>query len=188
MRGFCKAVRKAVSGVVLGLTVGLLTPLMLPAQSSPSNFLSEFEGKFGASASKIEALAQAMPMSAYSWSPREGVASVVTVYMHIARYNYMYLHENLGLESPISPAEYGRWEEEVTNKDEALEILQASTAYVQSVTEGMSATALEREVTLYGRAVGEWAVLLQLITHMNEHLGQSIAYARMNGVVPPWSM
>ena len=47
--------------------------------------------------------------------------------------------------------------------------------------------AIDAERTLYGRQVGEWAVLLQLVTHMNEHLGQSIAYARMNGVVPPWS-
>ena len=51
----------------------------------------------------------------------------------------------------------------------------------------MDAEALGRTTTLYGRDVGEWAVMLQLVTHMNEHLGQSIAYARMNGVVPPWS-
>ena len=42
-------------------------------------------------------------------------------------------------------------------------------------------------VALEDERVGEWAVLLQLLAHMNEHLGQSIAYARMNGVVPPWS-
>jgi uncharacterized damage-inducible protein DinB len=47
---------------------------------------------------------------------------------------------------------------------------------------------MDNMTRLYGRDVGEWAVLLQLVTHMNEHLGQSIAYARMNGVTPPWSM
>ncbi len=51
----------------------------------------------------------------------------------------------------------------------------------------MDAAEWSRETELYGRTVGEWAVLLQLVTHMNEHLGQSIAYARMNGIVPPWS-
>jgi hypothetical protein len=35
--------------------------------------------------------------------------------------------------------------------------------------------------------VPRWAVMLQLVAHMNEHLGQSIAYARANDVVPPWS-
>ena len=42
--------------------------------------------------------------------------------------------------------------------------------------------------TLYGRRVAGWAVLFQLIAHMNEHVGQSVSYARMNGIVPPWSM
>jgi uncharacterized damage-inducible protein DinB len=59
--------------------------------------------------------------------------------------------------------------------------------YVRGVAAEMDAERLAAETTLYGRQVGEWAVLLQLVAHMNEHLGQSIAYARMNGVVPPWS-
>ena len=49
------------------------------------------------------------------------------------------------------------------------------------------AEALEAETELYGRTGPAWAVLVQLETHLSEHLGQSIAYARMNGVVPPWS-
>ena len=46
---------------------------------------------------------------------------------------------------------------------------------------------LTKMTRLYGRDVAQWAVLLQLVAHLNEHLGQSIAYARSNGVVPPWS-
>ncbi len=59
--------------------------------------------------------------------------------------------------------------------------------HVRGVVDGMSDADLAGPVELYGREVAGWAVLLQLITHMNEHLGQEIAYARMNGVVPPWS-
>jgi len=51
----------------------------------------------------------------------------------------------------------------------------------------MPESQLASQTQLYGRNVQQWAVLLQLLAHMNEHLGQSIAYARMNGVVPPWS-
>ena len=47
---------------------------------------------------------------------------------------------------------------------------------------------LSRMTRLYGREVPGWAVLFQLVSHMNEHVGQSVAYARANGVVPPWSM
>ncbi len=157
------------------------------AQSAPPNFLEEFEGQFGASASKLVALAEAMPGSAYEWSPGEGVASVARVYLHIARYNYMYPNENMGRETPVTPAEYRRWEDEVTDKAQVIEILSASMQYVRELAGSMDAADLGESRMLYGRQVGEWAVLLQLVTHMNEHLGQSIAYARMNGVTPPWS-
>ncbi len=154
---------------------------------APSGFMAEFQGQFGGSAGKLVALAEAMPESSFDWSPGEGVASVARVFMHIARYNYMYPHENMGRETPVPPAEYRRWEAEVSEKAEVVEILKASMDYVRGVAESMDGTAVDRETMLYGRDVGEWAVLLQLVTHMNEHLGQSIAYARMNGVVPPWS-
>lgn len=154
---------------------------------APDGFLAEFDGQFNASARKLVALANAMPESTYDWSPGEGVASVARVFMHIARYNYMYPHENMGRDTPQPPEAYRRWEDEVTSKAEVVAILEASMEYVRSVYGDMSAQDLNRSRTLYGRQVGEWAVLLQLVTHMNEHLGQSIAYARMNGVVPPWS-
>ena len=157
------------------------------AQSTPPSFLEEFEGQFGASASKLVALARAMPESTYDWSPAEGVASVARVYMHIARYSYMYPDQNLGRHTPVSAAEYTRWEDEVSDQAQVVEILEASMQYVRSLAAEMSVSDLETETILYGRDVGEWAVLFQLIAHMNEHLGQSIAYARMNGVVPPWS-
>jgi uncharacterized damage-inducible protein DinB len=115
------------------------------------------------------------------------VASVARVYMHIAAYNYMYPDQNLGRDTPVPAAEYGRWEDRVTEKAEVVRILEGSMQYVRSLAEGMSDAELGRETELYGRDVAQWAVLFQLVAHMNEHLGQSIAYARMNGVVPPWS-
>jgi hypothetical protein len=51
----------------------------------------------------------------------------------------------------------------------------------------MSSDDLSKSTLLYGRTVPRWAVMIQLVAHMNEHLGQSIAYARSNNVVPPWS-
>jgi uncharacterized damage-inducible protein DinB len=159
----------------------------IAGQGAPGNFIEEFEGQFGSSGSKIVALAEAMPAEVYGWSPGEGVATVATVFMHIARYNYMYPHENMGRPSPFTPEEYGRWEDEVTDKAEVVRLLNASVEYVYGIARGTKPSDLDVERTLYGRQVGEWAVLLQLVTHMNEHLGQSIAYARMNGVVPPWS-
>ena len=159
----------------------------LSAQSAPSNFGEEISGQFEGSARKLVALAQAMPSDTYLWRPMEGVYSVARVYTHISRYNYMYPDQSLGIESPMGPAEYGRWEEEVFDKDKIVEILSASINHVRAVIDQMSEQDLSKPTRPYGREVGQWAVLLQLVTHMNEHLGQAIAYARMNQVVPPWS-
>ena len=167
--------------VVLGLGVPVA------AQSTPPDFLEEFERQFGASASKLVALAEAMPPEVYAWRPGEGVASVARVYMHIASYNYMYPDQNLGMHSSIGRDEYGRWETDVHEKERVVEILRASMAHVRGVAKAMTIERLDYPTRLYGRDVGEWAVLFQLLAHMNEHLGQSIAYARMNEVVPPWS-
>ncbi|HSM06948.1 MAG TPA: DinB family protein [Longimicrobiales bacterium] len=163
------------------LTLAVTAPV---AAQSPPDFRQEFQGQFEASARKLVALAEAMPEEAWDWRPMEGVASVGEVYMHIARYNYLYPDQNLGMGAPVA---YAGFEEEVTDRDEALEVLATSMDHVRGVLDSMSDEDLESVTRLYGRDVGKWAVLLQLVTHMNEHLGQSIAYARMNGVVPPWS-
>ena len=145
----------------------------LSAQSAPSNFGEEISGQFEGSARKLVALAQAMPSDTYLWRPMEGVYSVARV-------------------PNIIDISYGRgvgysFEEEVFDKDKIVEILSASINHVRAVIDQMSEQDLSKPTRLYGREVGQWAVLLQLVTHMNEHLGQAIAYARMNQVVPPWS-
>ena len=175
--------RKAL--LILTLTISYTSNAL--AQSTPPNFLVEFEGQFNASADKLVALAKAMPEESYAWSPMKGVASVVRVYMHIARYNYFYPEIALGSRSPMGAEEYDSWEEGVADKEKAVAILAESMEHVRKVVDSMSPKDLGEKTRLYGRDVGQWAVLLQLITHMNEHLGQSIAYARMNRVVPPWS-
>ena len=167
------------------LAAAALFPATARAQHTP-DFRAEFKGQFEASAQKLVALAEAMPAETYSWQPMEGVATVAKAYMHIARYNYMYPHLNLGI-APPDGMDYQSLEEAVTEKEEVMRILAASMDHVRGVVDGMSDADLAAPVELYGRGVASWAVLLQLITHMNEHLGQEIAYARMNGVVPPWS-
>lgn len=173
-------IRSAATRACLALVV--CAPLS--AQTAPSEFRAIWQGHFDGSAQKFVALAQAMPASAYAWTPMDGTMSVVEVYMHVARYNYMYLDDNMGIAAPVA---YADLESAVTDKDEAVEILEASMDHVRGAVAAMSDADLEAPTTLYGRDVANWAVLFQLVAHMNEHLGQSIAYARSNGVVPPWS-
>lgn len=134
---------------------------------------------------KVIALANAMPAETYTWSPGEGVLEVGHVYMHIAHYNYLYASQNLGM--PLPEGVEMDEMESVRDKAEVVAALEESTDWAREKISGMNAEALEADTELYGRTGPAWAVLVQLETHLSEHLGQSIAYARMNGVVPPWS-
>ena len=155
------------------------------ASATPPGFRGEILGQFEGSMSKFVALARAMPPEKYTWSPGEGVMTVARVYGHVARYNYYYPASALGI---TAPAGLGLDTlERMTNKASIVALLEQSGAHVRNAVTGMSDEQLAKPTTLYGRRVPQWAVLLQLVAHMNEHLGQSIAYARSNNVVPPWS-
>lgn len=161
-------------------------PAVAVAQGPPPDFKAEFLGQFDASAEKLVSLARAMPADAYDWRPMEGVASVADAYMHIARYNYYYPDTALGVDAPAD-VEYENLQGVVTEKERVVPILERSMEHVRSHVRQMTSEEMASMTRLYGRDVAQWSVLLQLLTHMNEHLGQQIAYARSNRVVPPWS-
>jgi uncharacterized damage-inducible protein DinB len=177
---------RRVAFALLAAALAHALPAPAVAQDGLPDTREELRRQFEASARKLVALAEAMPAETWAWRPMDDVASVARVYMHIARYNYYYPHVALGVEPPDG-LDYDRWEEEVGDKAEAVAILTRSMDHVRGVITGLSEAELAAATELYGREVASWAVLLQLVTHMNEHLGQSIAYARMNQVVPPWS-
>ena len=156
------------------------------AQSTSTDFRDEAIEHFERSSSKIIQLAAAMPEELYGWSPMENVMHVSQVYMHIARYNYLYLSRELGL--PLPAHIDMSTMEAVTEKARVTAMLQESVEYVRRHIAAMNNEDLTRVTRLYGREVPGWAVLFQLVAHMNEHVGQSVAYARMNSIVPPWSM
>ena len=155
------------------------------ADGAPAAFGPEFLGQFNSSMSKFIALAEAMPADKYAWSPGAGVMSVAKVYAHVAHYNYRYPSQNMGVALPAGV----RLDtlEAVAAKEQVVALLRQSAEYVRAAVKQMPESQLAGQTRLYGRDVQRWAVLFQLLAHMNEHLGQSIAYARMNGVVPPWS-
>ncbi len=155
------------------------------AQSSPTDYRDEFLEHFNRSTRKLEMLSKAVPEELYEWSPGEGVMSIARVYAHLARYNYLYLEENLGIPAP-SGIDWANFES-ITDKATVVELLGKSIEHVKRSTGQMTESDLTRPTVLYGRRVAGWAVLFQLLAHMNEHTGQSVAYARMNGIVPPWS-
>lgn len=166
------------------LLLALALPQGAEAQTSVE-VRDRLMGHFNIAMSKFISLAEAMPEELYAWSPGEGVMETGQVYMHVARYNYFYPTGSLGFSVPEGVEMESM--EGVRDKEEVLAALAESRAWALEVVGAMSARELEEETNLYGRTVKKWAVLTQLVSHMSEHLGQSIAYARMNGVAPPWS-
>jgi uncharacterized damage-inducible protein DinB len=181
MSGF----RAVVATAVIVVTVGRSLDAQGATSATPPSFKAEFLGQFESSMSKFVALAKAMPADKYGWSPGAGVMPVARVYGHVARYNYYYPASAMGVAAPSSLGLDSL--EKMTRKAEIVALLEGSAAHVRAAVGKMSDDQLAKPTTLYGRSVPQWAVLLQLVAHMNEHLGQSIAYARSNGVVPPWS-
>jgi uncharacterized damage-inducible protein DinB len=169
---------------LLGLCVALSAP-PVAGQSAPVDFRDEVLVHFERSTRKLIALADAIPEDLYLWSPGEGVMSIAQVYMHIARYNYYYPETALGISAPERMDVPNL--ETISDKAEVTRVLRRSVDHVRKLAKRMTENDLTETTILYGREIPGWSVLLQLIAHMNEHVGQSVAYARMNGVVPPWS-
>lgn len=166
------------------LVLLLAMPAAAGAQQSDA-LRDELMMQFDMSMQKFIGLAHAMPAEKYTWSPGPGVMEVGHVFMHVARYNYLYPSGNMGVPAPDGVDMDAM--ESVRDKAQVVAALEQSHAYVKDAVTAMSTDDLVRQTRLYGRDIRNWAVLVQLVAHMNEHLGQSIAYARMNGIVPPWS-
>jgi uncharacterized damage-inducible protein DinB len=135
--------------------------------------------------SKVVALAEATPQEKYSWRPAEGVRSVSEVFVHIASANYFFVTMT-GVKMPagvVSPTS----EKTVTDKSKVIALVKQSFEHVRNGVTAMSDADMAKETKMFGKPATYETVLFFMSNHMHEHLGQSIAYARVNGIIPPWS-
>jgi uncharacterized damage-inducible protein DinB len=136
-------------------------------------------------------LESAIPDKKMSWRPAKGVRSVSEVYLHVAFGNYI-LAKFTGFTLPsdiVLPdfKEISKWDAATKDKKEIAERMKKSFEFLISSIKTMPDADLDHEVTFFGQQTSKRNMLMSTLSHMHEHLGQSIAYARMNGVVPPWS-
>ncbi len=134
---------------------------------------------------KLVALAGAMPEDTYGWSPMEGVRNTGKVYTHIAAGNYM-IASGLGAATPAGIDVQGL-EKNVTAKADVIESLKQSIAHAKKAIAAVPEDQLGDSIKMFGQDMTKRAGILIVMEHMSEHLGQAIAYARSNEVVPPWS-
>lgn len=131
---------------------------------------------------KVLSLAAAIPAAKYSWRPVRGVRSVSEVYMHMAGGNYT-LVSFVGDKPMLDTRSFER----VTEKARVLEELRRSFDYLRDAIMNTTEGDLDKPIRMFGNDSTERAAFMMALNHLHEHLGQSVAYARMNGVVPPWS-
>lgn len=144
-----------------------------------------YDGEWGHVSRQLISLAQAIPADKYSWRPAPGVRSVSEVYMHIAIANF-YL---LSVTGPKMPPDLTSLdlEKTVTKKEDVIRWLERSLDAVKTARAQLKLGDLERKVKIESKTVTVDGMYLRIIVHDNEHMGQLVAYARMNGIVPPWS-
>ncbi len=144
-----------------------------------------YDGEWGHVSRQLVALAEAIPADKYAWRPAPGVRSASEVIMHIALANF-YL---LSVTGPPMPAEIksNEMEKTVTAKPEVIAWLKRSLDAVKTAHANIKPADLQRKVKVANREATVNGMYLRILVHDNEHMGQLVAYARMNGVMPPWT-
>jgi uncharacterized damage-inducible protein DinB len=135
---------------------------------------------------KLVELSDAMPEAKYAWRPSKGVRSVGEVYMHVAGANYG-VPAMIGVATPPEGFKIETYEKSLTKKEDIKKALAESFAHMEKAFEGLSEADMEKPAEFFGMKTTVRGAYLLLLSHDHEHLGQSIAYARSNGVVPPWT-
>ena len=172
----------ALAAVSLAL---VLAPPPAPVQAqtppAPPNVMAEVIRSIEAAEKHLVALAEKFPQEKYGWHP-EGARSTSEVFMHIAAGNYAYA-KILGTLPPEGTTSAVL--SKITEKAKVVETLESSFAHLKAAIQ--NAPDVDKGIKLYGRDATIREAMIVAAAHCHEHLGQLIAYARVNGIVPPWS-
>ena len=164
---------------VCALAIALVVPLAR-AQSQSAGLQPAFAKDAGTLSDKFAGLARVMS-GKYDWKPAQGVRSVGDVFNLIVRENGVLVGVLSG--TPNTGAKPAP----ITDPEKLQEALKASYVNLQKAITRLSDNDLQAPVKLFGRDMTMQGALMLILEDQHEHLGQSIAYARSNGVVPPWS-
>lgn len=174
----------------LALTAAAPATQQLQAQQG---FMSVMHRDLNDVQKKVVDLANAIPESAYEWRPAAGVRSVGEVFQHIAADNYI-LPVFMGSPAPAATAISRDYNTAVAyetrrglTKAQIVADLEASFVHLHRAIAVNTDANITENIDWFGRPSSRLAAMSGTVSHLHEHLGQLIAYARSNGVKPPWS-
>jgi len=172
--------------IALSALAGVLAFPALAAEDMAPSVKSEILFSIRDARGKLEQLAEATPAKKYAWRPAAGVRSTGEVFLHVAAANYG-IPTFWGIAPPEGFA-FDGFEQSMTAKGDIQKSLAKSFDHMEKSIENADDAALTKRIKLFGETdTTVRGAYLLLLSHAHEHLGQAIAYARSNGVVPPWT-
>ena len=166
--------------------------LTLATSGSAQGMMDDMHGDLTSVGKKFVDLARAIPEPAYSWHPT-GARSVGEVLLHITGENYL-IPIFMGRAAPASVnisagdmKTVGAFEARKLTKDQIIAELEASFTNLHQAFALTTDANVNENMKFFGQDITRRRAVIGTVTHLHEHLGQLIAYARSNGVTPPWS-
>jgi uncharacterized damage-inducible protein DinB len=172
--------------ILLAFCLIFIAPLAAHAQSMPEGIWEGYDGELAHVSKQLVDLANAIPADKYSWRPAPGVRSVSEVFMHVAVSNYWLLAQTGAITYPTALDPEGI-DKTVTSKAEVIGWLTKSFAILKTSRSKETPAALAKKVHIDDRDAPRDGIYLRILLHANEHMGQLVAYSRVNGIIPPWS-
>ena len=162
------------------------TATMVPLKvKRPPGFRGEIQRELDDAEQKLIQLASVVPPEKFGWRPAPGVRSFGEVCLHVAGGNYE-VGSMWGMKTPPN-VDLAKIEQQGADKGNAIAAMRVSFEQVRQSIAAMPDSDVDKWITYFGRHdTVRWA-LIEVAVHAHEHLGQAIVYARMNGIVPPWT-
>ena len=183
--------RSSLRTVLPALAILAASPVTYAQQAS--SVASDLRADIEQVEQKMLGLAKAIPEEKYAWRPGQGVRSIGEVLLHVAADNYL-IPAAIGFPADASTGIKGddyktalAFEKRAMNKAATIVELEKSFAHLKKALADTPADRLSKPVSMFGMNMSTQQAWILTTTHVHEHLGQMIAYARSNGVAPPWT-
>src|SRR5262249_17906544 len=164
-----------------------LVPALALAQDVPAGIRGEMIESIRDAGGKIQELATAIPDGKYTWKPSKDVRSTGQVFLHVVQANYM-LPSFFGVKPTMSRDELAKLDSQTMEPARIREMLKESYAWAEKAIADTPDSSLDTKTLFFDvEVMTKRAEMLALTSHSHGHLGQLIAYARSNNIVPPWT-
>lgn len=146
----------------------------------------EASGSLSFSSGQVQQLAGAIPADKYAWTPQAGVRSIAEVLTHIISANYFFASK-LGAKIPDG-VKMETLEKDLKTKEQIAPALKQSYETIIAAVSALKDGDMAKKVEFpFPGTYTDMSAVLIAVGHSTEHLGQLIAYSRMNGITPPWN-